>query len=337
MLYDRKIKYLDYYENGERISGCGFAKVEVRERVLRLEVTVKGLYPTDTFARDVVLRGVNAEVVLGQIEIQEGNGLFCYSSQIEPEVDAAEVSYGKLQEIKIPIGGSREIVCSLSAAPERVAAARPLHSADKVEAVHPAEGLHQVEKERQAEVVNLSEATGKMDDQEIRRTTELHSANVSENEELRSPEPKLPDPKPPEPQSKESQPNVSQPVTEGKKAAKLLEDKWMQLSAIYPHIQPFGDDRDYLSLNPSDFVVFPAKNYKAVNNSFLLHGYYNYHHLILARVESRGQIRYYIGVPGNYYDREKQVAVMFGFESFECESEPAKTGDFGYYMMRTEL
>lgn len=43
------------------------------------------------------------------------------------------------------------------------------------------------------------------------------------------------------------------------------------------------------------------------------------------------------GVPGNYFEREKQVAIMFGFESFECEAEPAKTGDFGYYMMRTEL
>ena len=328
MLYNRKIKYLDYYENGDRISGCGFAKLEVREGVLRLEVTVKGLYPTDTFSRDVLLRGADAEVVLGQIEIQEGNGLFRYSSQIEQGANVAEVSYGKLQEIKIPIGGSREIACSLSAAPERLAAARPSHSveqvgeASQIEEVHQAEESHQVEEVRQPEVVNLSEATGKADDQEIHLNTELHSATVSPNEELR----------PREPQS-----GVSQTATEGKTASNLLEDKWMQLSAIYPHIQPFGDDREYLSLNPSDFVVFPAKNYKAVNNSFLLHGYYNYHHLILARVERRGQIIYYIGVPGNYYDREKQVAIMFGFESFECGSEPAKTGDFGYYMMRTEL
>ena len=35
--------------------------------------------------------------------------------------------------------------------------------------------------------------------------------------------------------------------------------------------------------------------------------------------------------------KEKQVAIMFGFESFECAEEPAQAGDFGYYMMRTEL
>jgi hypothetical protein len=42
-------------------------------------------------------------------------------------------------------------------------------------------------------------------------------------------------------------------------------------------------------------------------------------------------------VPGNFYDREKQVAVMYGFESFECAKEPAGQGDFGYYMIRVEL
>ena len=70
------------------------------------------------------------------------------------------------------------------------------------------------------------------------------------------------------------------------------------------------------------------------NNSFLLHGYYNYKHLILSRLEKRGNATYYIGVPGNFYEREKQVALLFGFESFECAEEPARAGDYGYYMMR---
>ncbi|MCM1190370.1 MAG: hypothetical protein NC541_13875 [bacterium] len=118
---------------------------------------------------------------------------------------------------------------------------------------------------------------------------------------------------------------------------KLHEDKWRQLSAIYPHLQPFHDERDYLSVGPADFVIFSAESYRAVNNSFLLHGYYNYRHLILTRLERRGETLYYVGVPGNYFDREKQVAVMFGFESFECAEEPAQDGDFGYYMMKVEL
>ncbi len=122
-----------------------------------------------------------------------------------------------------------------------------------------------------------------------------------------------------------------------RKPVRLMEDKWQQLWAIYPHIRPFQDAREYLSIGPSDFVLFPETSYKAVNNSFLLHGYYNYKHLILARVERKGEYCYYIGVPGNFYEREKQVAIMFGFESFECAEEPAQAGDFGYYMMRAEI
>lgn len=117
----------------------------------------------------------------------------------------------------------------------------------------------------------------------------------------------------------------------------LFEQKWRQLWAIYPHISPFKDGREYLSVGPNDFVILPDKYYRLANNSFLLHGYYNYKHLVLKKMEVNGQERYYIGVPGNFFDREKQVAVMFGFESFDCQEEPAQVGDYGYYLMRIEL
>ena len=117
----------------------------------------------------------------------------------------------------------------------------------------------------------------------------------------------------------------------------LKEDKWLQLCTVYPHVNPFGDEREYLSVGPADFVLFSADSYRAANNSFLLHGFYNYGHLILTRVERRGEILYYLGVPGNYFEREKQVAVMFGFESFECAQEPAQASDFGYYMMKVQM
>lgn len=123
----------------------------------------------------------------------------------------------------------------------------------------------------------------------------------------------------------------------GPRAAAMSEDKWRQLWKIYPHIRPFRDEREYLSLWPEDFVVLRSDDYRLAHNSFLLHGYYNYEHLILTQMSVRGADRYYIGVPGNFYEKEKQVAIMFGFESFECRQEPAQEGDFGYYMIRVEL
>ena len=97
------------------------------------------------------------------------------------------------------------------------------------------------------------------------------------------------------------------------------------------------DAREFLSVGREDFVVLRERCYQMTHNSFLLHGYYNYRHLLLLRQEAAGQAKYYIGVPGNFYEREKQVARMFGFESFEGAREPAWEGDFGYYLISVEL
>ena len=117
----------------------------------------------------------------------------------------------------------------------------------------------------------------------------------------------------------------------------MKDTKWEQLSSIYPHIHPFRDAREFLSVGPEDFVVLRERCYQMTHNSFLLHGYYNYRHLLLLRQDTAGQAKYYIGVPGNFYEREKQVARMFGFESFEGTREPAWEGDFGYYLISVEL
>lgn len=69
-----------------------------------------------------------------------------------------------------------------------------------------------------------------------------------------------------------------------------------------------------------------------VHNSFLLHGYYNYGHIMIDETEEEPRL----GVPGNYYEREQMVAAMFGFPDFEAarEGETIGNGTFGYYYTR---
>lgn len=52
--------------------------------------------------------------------------------------------------------------------------------------------------------------------------------------------------------------------------------------------------------------------WRLANNNFLLHGYYNYHHLILLE---RGE-QYMLGVPGIYHEKEAAAAGAFGFPEF---------------------
>lgn len=115
--------------------------------------------------------------------------------------------------------------------------------------------------------------------------------------------------------------------------------KWKKLKEEYPQVHPFGDDRCFISLEPGDLVILPASFQKLLNNSFLLHGFYNYRHLILGpdrELSEEGEENFYIGVPGTYFEREKMVAVMFGFEGFEGKG-PVEIGSFGYYMRRVNL
>lgn len=52
--------------------------------------------------------------------------------------------------------------------------------------------------------------------------------------------------------------------------------------------------------------------WRLANNRFLLHGYYNYHHLILMEKGEELQL----GVPGIYHEREAAAAADFGFPEF---------------------
>lgn len=311
MLYERKIRYLDYFEQEERIRGTGFAKLEARDTTLRIEITIKNA-PISEGAFSVFLMGTEKEASLGELFIQEGNGIFQYTCRITDEIGGTGISYEELTGIRIPLEVGKEIACrwevqyaakSVSVKQSKLQAQELVPMADKISAERiPEEGYRE-------------------------ESMKGASCHAEENS---------PKPVKEENQCHGEEKNLSQ-NREEEKMIRLQEDKWTQLCTIYPHIRPFRDEREYLSISPADFVLFPAADYRAAHNSFLLHGYYNYHHLILTRLERRGEILYYLGVPGNYFEKEKQVAVMFGFESFECAEEPAEYGDFGYYMMCTNI
>lgn len=102
----------------------------------------------------------------------------------------------------------------------------------------------------------------------------------------------------------------------------------------YTKMFPFEDDEisECVRIEPQDIGAFPIENWVLGNNSFLLHGYYNYRHLIFARRKSQNGSQYIIGVPGFFQSREKFMAKLFGFEDFKPikEKEPV-LGEFGYW------
>lgn len=114
--------------------------------------------------------------------------------------------------------------------------------------------------------------------------------------------------------------------------------KWETLLEQYTSVHPFQDERVYLTITPEDFVLLSEADYHLRSNRFLLHGYYNYKHLLLGKMpDSTGKEEYYIGVPGLFYEQEKKMAILFGFEGFESRTLRPMDGTFGYYMKRVML
>lgn len=88
----------------------------------------------------------------------------------------------------------------------------------------------------------------------------------------------------------------------------------------------------------SDIRSFPKKNWHLCSNSFLVHGFFNYHYLVRKDVEKNGTMKSYLGVPGIYARPERAMAMLFGFPEFEPEAGTDITdGSFGYWYCPLEL
>ncbi len=323
MFYERKIKYLDYLVRQDKQGNAGFVKLEVRGEYCNITINVSSLERGITYPVKVYLIGEDCEEEICTLELVQGRGTKQILGQALHNLGNTGIPYHKLKAIRIPIVADCEIYGVLG---------QPEGKAEEMIAEAQAGGderdtgkEEQSAIEIQSKQEELNEIYIQNEQEEQRGQEEQNTRGELHMEEAES--------------TGEEAAGVAEEQRDSIKpqVVPLCDDKWKQLWAIYPHISPFRDEREYLSIGPGDFVILPGRYFRMANNSFLLHGYYNYKHLILKKIEYQGQSRYYVGVPGNFYDREKQVAVMFGFESFESLEDSAQVGDYGYYLMRVEL
>lgn len=98
----------------------------------------------------------------------------------------------------------------------------------------------------------------------------------------------------------------------------------------------------YEKIQRQDLSRLPRREWRLANNSFLLHGFYNYHHLLY--IEDGDKIL--IGVPGIYHEKEQAAANAFGFSEFRrltdmelelSEEEKNTYDDFGYWCRKVDI
>ncbi len=70
-------------------------------------------------------------------------------------------------------------------------------------------------------------------------------------------------------------------------------------------------------------------------NSFLMHGFYRYKHLLLAKKDNSGRILFLVLVPGLKTDKEQRLADMYGFHDFvTLDGSRPRQGVFGYFVWK---
>lgn len=381
IFFQKKIIYLDYVERENKIKNGGVIKWEARGEESRVQIHIRGLYPTDSCRGELMLlsdgEGYPADTIYLQYGTAEYAGIWHNENLAGTGIpyEGCDGIIIKLSETRFLRGIWRNREKQKAEAPETVpqnesepamlAAAQTVLDAydDTVLEPQPMPGNEEMRQDEPGvEVQPMPEAEELRQDAapagEIQPDLPPHEPATEvpqpmpETEEPQQVEPEAEEqPEPQEPQQaipsaeEEAQSHEEEPASEAPflrsqrkmQAGQISPNKWEQLNRIYPKIQPFGDVREYLSITPCDFVILSEHYQEMVQNSFLLHGYYNYGHLILTKIKEGIDDNYYLGVPGVYYEREKQAALLFGFEGFEGDGDAVQDGSFGYYMKRVEI
>lgn len=83
-------------------------------------------------------------------------------------------------------------------------------------------------------------------------------------------------------------------------------------------------DTQCIQLELKDLRSLPKKYWYLGNNSFLLHGFFNYRYLVLGRTAEE---RWFLGVPGVYQRQERVMAAIFGFPEFFAAGPGGERGE----------
>ena len=189
---------------------------------------------------------------------------------------------------------------------------------------------------------------------DISRMEPAGKEEMAEEKEEQPEEPEEPNEEEPVPEENEMPDEQEEPAGVSYDVREILPEESRELEEKEP--EPFYFDEEEEDSKPEiaeqecqttcrfrctkiqrqDLSRLIRREWQLANNSFLLHGYYNYHHLAFLQ---EGE-NLYLGVPGVYSEKERRAAQAFGFPGFVNyeeemldlpEGEKEDRADFGYW------
>ena len=189
---------------------------------------------------------------------------------------------------------------------------------------------------------------------DISRMEPAGKEEMTEEKEEQPEEPEEPNEEEPVPEENEMPDEQEEPAGVSYDVREILPEESRELEEKEP--EPFYFDEEEEDSKPEiaeqecqttcrfrctkiqrqDLSRLIRREWQLANNSFLMHGYYNYHHLAFLQ---EGE-NLYLGVPGVYSEKERRAAQAFGFPGFVNyeeemldlpEGEKEDRADFGYW------
>lgn len=299
--YKRLVSYIYEYVQGEKRESTGFVKINARDGICKIQIHMKGFYIRDQKPYKAYVFTQRREQLPGQLlgELESMNGELEWSGSTSAE-HLMNGSFGLEESKGIYIEGEGHVYAAhWDDYPVDVERFVPLGRSARQALAEPVEGKDSRPKEKEEELLKAAELEEK---------------------------------------TEEDQGNFVSPIKAEEKAETkrdTREEQWEYLTRHFPvmqYVDGGGAVMSSIRLDPQSLTRVPRDKWELGNNSFLLHGIYQYRHLLLLRRKTEREVTYYIGVPGVYNDQEQMMASMFGFQEFRMLKEPGtKQGSFGYW------
>ena len=314
----RFITYLYDYTGAVKGKNAGFVKVDMRGNQCRLEIHVRGLGQVTEqgiiyfIIEDSGLNGVK----VGEMEILRGQGDYGTIIKCNPIGDSP-YQFGQIAGVCVTYGDHQMAASKWKEDPNLQFALQDIHIWEPPQ-LEPEEELQKQEK-----------LQPKADASAAQIRQETHSEPVAQQLEQSA-------------TSETQQPTTSAAQQTAHPTAQAVAQEtdwaktWKQLQAQNEKLE-FRKERngDWIKMDIKAIRSLPKRNWYLGNNSFLVHGFFNYHYLILGREMDGDKERWYLGVPGFYQQQERVMATIFGFPEFFNSQNGAEP--FGYWIHTVEI
>ena len=289
----RFVTYIYAYEEEKKGSNVGFARIEIRGQDARIEIHLRGVYAASAACRVYLFQreaaggkeatGVTG-VLVGEMKLTNGSGDGAVVLK-GGRVGASPYGITEMEGLFFVIGEERILMSRWrEGAPFKVGLSgfrewqpeKPKERTAEKGAAAETAAQKEVREAAAAQAEQNSQTAAAGEEMEAIHATELPMRNLFPEYDWNA---------------------VWEDLCREHKPAALFEE-W---------------DTQCIQLELKDLRSLPKKYWYLGNNSFLLHGFFNYRYLVLGRTAEE---RWFLGVPGVYQRQERVMAAIFGFPEF---------------------